>query len=125
MAKKARKKSRTSKNKADPRDRVIDAALKLAAERGWRRLALAEIADAASMTLTEVRSLFPSKSAILNGLQRRTDESVLATGPADGSSPRDRLFDVLMRRFDSLPGASPAQTLKAFPSGSARGSSPT
>ena len=102
MAKKTRKKSRTSKSKADPRDRIIDAALKLTPERGWRRLAMAEIADGAGLTLAEVRSLFRSKSAILNGFQRRTDNSVLAMGPADGSSPRDRLFDVLMRRFDAL-----------------------
>ncbi len=102
MAKKNRKKNRTSKPKADPRDRVIDAALKLAAERGWRSLALAEIADAAGLTLAETRSQFASKAAILGGFQRRIDDSVLATGSADGSSPRDRLFDVLMRRLDAL-----------------------
>ena len=102
MAKKTRKKSRTSKSTANPRDRIIDATLRLATERGWRRLTLAEIADAAGLTLAEVRGMFASKTAILGGLTRRTDERVLATGPADGSSPRDRLFDVLMRRLDVL-----------------------
>jgi AcrR family transcriptional regulator len=102
MAKKTRKSSRASKSKADPRDRVIDAALKLAAERGWRRLAMSEIADAAGMSLAEVCSQFSSKSAILNGFHKRIDERVLASGPADGSSARDRLFDVLMRRLDNL-----------------------
>jgi AcrR family transcriptional regulator len=102
MAKKTRKKSATAKGTADPRDRVIDAALGLAAEHGWRRLTLAEIADAAGLPLPEVRGLFSSKTAILNGFTRRTDERVLAAGPADGSSPRDRLFDVVMRRLDIL-----------------------
>ena len=102
MAKKTRKTSGTSKTKADPRDRIIDTALTLAAERGWRRLALAEIADGAGLTLSEARALFPSKTAILNGFVRRTDERVLAVGKADGSSARDRLFDVLMRRLDIL-----------------------
>lgn len=102
MAKEARKPSRTSKSKATPRDRVIDAALKLATERGWRRLGMAEIADTAGLTLAEARSQFPSKAAILNGFRRRTDEAVLAEGPAEGSSPRDKMFDVLMRRLDAL-----------------------
>ena len=36
MAKKTRKTSGPSKTKTDPRDRIIDTALTLAAERGWR-----------------------------------------------------------------------------------------
>ena len=52
MAKKTRKTSGTSKTKADPRDRIIDTALTLAAERGWRRLALAEIARAQGIGLS-------------------------------------------------------------------------
>ena len=102
MAKKKRKKSRASKSKPDPRDQIIDAALKLALERGWRRLAMTEIADAAGLTKAELSRQFSSKPAILNGFQRRTDNAVLALGPADGSSTSDRLFDVLMRRFDAL-----------------------
>ena len=102
MVKKTRKTSRTSKGTAAPGDRVINAALGLAAERGWRGLSLADIAEGAGLTLAEVRTLFPSKAAILQGFTRRTDERVLAAGTADGSSPRDRLFDVLMRRFDVL-----------------------
>ncbi|MBT7944333.1 MAG: TetR family transcriptional regulator, partial [Alphaproteobacteria bacterium] len=102
MAKKPPKPGRKPRQKADPRDRVIDAALELALARGWQPLSLAEIADGAGMTLSEMRAIFASKAAILNGLTRRTDERVLTEGKADGSSPRDRLFDVLMRRFDVL-----------------------
>ncbi len=84
------------------RERILDAALGLAARRGWRRTGLADIATEAGIGLDRLRSQFASKPAIVNGLIRRTDERVLALGAAEGSSARDRLFDVLMRRFDAL-----------------------
>ena len=111
MAKKPRKKtSRASKGKSRkaPRDskgvpdRIIDAALTLAAARGWRRTGLSDIAAEAGVTLAELRGAFSSKASILNGFVRRTDNQVLAMGMAEGSSARDRLFDLLMRRFDVL-----------------------
>ncbi len=111
MAKKPRKKtSRSSKGKSRraPRDskgvpdRIIDAALTLAAARGWQRTGLADIAAKAGVTLAELRGAFPSKASILNGLIRRTDTLVLAMGTVEGSSARDRLFGLLMRRFDAL-----------------------
>ncbi len=87
----------------DMRRRVIEAALALAADRGWRRVSLPEIAAQAGLAAEQVRAAFPSKSAIVNGLLRSVDEAVVAGGPADaGDSARDRLFDVLMRRFDAL-----------------------
>ena len=90
--------------KIDIAERVIDAAMSLAAERGWRDLSLAEIAQAAKLPLSEVYPEFNSKQAILGGLMRRVDAAVLAEedrDPAQGSA-RDRLFDVIMRRFDAL-----------------------
>ncbi len=100
---KSRAKSRAkSRGKSDVPDRIIEAALALAVSRGWRRIGLADIAKEARVTMAELRRAFPSKGAILNGFIRRTDEQVLAQGKADGSSARDRLFDVLMRRFDVL-----------------------
>ena len=109
MGKKPRKpgKSRRKTKSEQPTpDRVIDAALALAAATGWRQLGLDQIAAEAGLTLAELRSVFPSKAAILTGFVRRTDERVLAGGKAgdedgDGTA-RDRLFDVLMRRFDVL-----------------------
>ena len=90
--------------KIDVAERVIDAAMSLAAERGWRDLSLAEIAQAAKLPLSKVYPEFPSKQAILGRLMRRVDGAVLAEedqDPAQGSA-RDRLFDVIMRRFDAL-----------------------
>ncbi len=85
-------------------DRVIDAALALAAERGWRDLAVADIAEAAGVSLTDFYANFRSKEAILTAFSRRIDAQVLAGDDPDlAAQPvRDRLFDVLMRRFDAL-----------------------
>ena len=84
-------------------DRLIDAALALAERRGWRALALADIAREAKLPLARVHGLAPSKTAILEALMRRTDAAVLSGTPADpGDDARDRLFDAVMRRFDAL-----------------------
>jgi AcrR family transcriptional regulator len=90
---------------ADPRDRIVDAALRLAATRGWRQLSLAEIADAAGLGIVDVYRLFRSKTAILQGFVQRVDQASLAGVGADfepGERPRDLVFDTLMRRFDVL-----------------------
>ena len=84
---------------------VIEAAMRLAVERGWRRVALADIAAAAGRPLADLYDRFPTKSAILEALSRRADLAVARGGdPAEDASerPRDRLFDVVMRRFEHL-----------------------
>lgn len=87
------------------RDRIIDAALSLIAQHGWRRLSLATVAAEAGLPILTLYRAFPSKSALLCGFSRRIDETVLAA-PLDGDAaderPRDRVFDLLMRRFDAL-----------------------
>lgn len=88
---------------ADP-DRIIDAMLALVAAEGWRRVSLAAIAEAAGLPVLRVHRLFPSRTAVLCGLMRRIDEAALAA-PLDAEAdekPRDRVFDLLMRRFDAL-----------------------
>ncbi len=84
--------------------KAIDTALKLAAERGWRDLSLAEIAEAAGLDLAQLYPRYSSKQAILEQLSRRIDAEVLAESEEDAlhGPARDRLFDVLMRRFDAL-----------------------
>jgi len=90
------------------RDRIIDAALRLIAQQGWRRLSFAAVAAEAGLPILTLYRAFPSKAAILRGFSRRIDEAVLGT-PLDGDPatdaderPRDRVFDLLMRRFDAL-----------------------
>jgi len=95
--------------------RIIDAALALIAAQGWRNVSLAAVASEAGLPILQVYRLFSSKTAILRGLFRRVDEAVLAA-PLDaeaGERPRDRVFDLLMRRFDALRPYRPAlETLR-------------
>jgi AcrR family transcriptional regulator len=86
-----------------PEDRLIGAALDLAARQGWRRTGLAEIAEEAGLKLHEAYAIHRSKGAILRAFVRRIDAEVLAGGTAEeGENARERLFDTLMRRFEAL-----------------------
>lgn len=85
-------------------DRIIDAALELAAERGWSGIALGDVAAASQLSLAEVYALFPGKGAILDAFMRRVDRATLSgldVSAAEGPV-RDRLFDIIMRRLDAL-----------------------
>jgi len=83
--------------------RLVDAAMHLAAERPWGEITYREIVATAGLRLDEAHRIAPDKAAILRALSRQADRAVLAEPAAieDGSA-RDRLFDVLMRRFDQL-----------------------
>ena len=85
-----------------PQERLIAAAMSLASEQGWRQLGMAEIAEAAGLSLEETYAIARSKHGILAALRRRIDEAMLAGGVVSGDSARDRLFDVLMRRFEAM-----------------------
>ena len=63
--------------KAEIPQHIIDTAMRLAAERGWRDLSLAEIATAAKLPLSKVHPIYPSKQAILGALVQRIDAAVL------------------------------------------------
>jgi AcrR family transcriptional regulator len=91
--------------KPDKSEKIVAAALKLAAKDGWHDLSLADIASAAKVGLPELAHMFPTKSAILAAWSRGIDAEVLKAAEAEdleGESARDRLFDVLMMRFDAL-----------------------
>ncbi len=90
-------------------DEILDAVLASVATAGWRRWSYPALATASGVGLADLRRLFPTPGAVLCRVMARADQVVLAgTDPADPSSPRDRLFDVLMRRFDALAPAKPA-----------------
>ena len=86
------------------RDRIVDALMELAAERDWDRIEISDVAERAGVTLLEFREAFPSKGAVLGSFNRRIDQLVLGDDDKSLSdeSTRDRIFDVLMRRFDAL-----------------------
>ncbi len=83
--------------------RVIDAALALAGERGWHAVSLADIAVRAEMSLAELHEQFDGKAAIFQAFLVRLDEALWKGElPAGEEAARDRLFDVVMRRFDAM-----------------------
>lgn len=107
MAKKARRKpaarSRAARPAAGtPRDSIVDALMALLATRRLGQIGLAEVAEEAGVSLGTLRENYDGKLAILADFRRRIDRVVLDEGPAEGETIRDRLFEVLMRRFDAL-----------------------
>lgn len=90
---------------SEPRAAIIAAALKLIAARGWRDVALRDIAGEAGLPFAELYALLPTKAAIVAAFLADVDRQVLE-GVEDAPDPdetvRDRLFDTMMRRYDVL-----------------------
>lgn len=86
------------------RDAIVDALMRLAADRPWNDIEVTDIAREAGVTLAEFRDFFPSKGAVLGAFSRRIDKQVLdgATDDLVGEPARERVFDVMMRRLDAL-----------------------
>lgn len=86
------------------REEVVLAALDLAADQAWDSLSLRMIAEKAGVSLPDIHALFDDKTDILTALGRRIDRLVLSgLGPISAeTSARDRLFDILMDRFEVL-----------------------
>jgi ubiquinone biosynthesis protein COQ9 len=102
-AKKSAKKSPSKKASAGSGDRIVDAALAEAAAVGWPALTLDAVADRAGMSLGELLAEVPTRTHVVLRQLDSVDRRMLAGVKADADeSPRDRLFDVLMRRFDVL-----------------------
>jgi AcrR family transcriptional regulator len=74
----------------------------LLATRDFAKVGLADIAEEADVSLAALRETYDGKLAIVADFSRRIDQAVLEGGPAEGETPRDRLFEILMRRFDAL-----------------------
>ncbi len=89
---------------SDTRGKIVDALMALAAERRFEEIAIRDICAAAKVSLADFRDAFPSKGAVLAGFARRIDRATLSGGDEEISreAPRERLFDVLMRRLDAL-----------------------
>jgi AcrR family transcriptional regulator len=93
---------------ADPaktnRDRIIDAFMTLLAEARFEEIGFAQIARRAGLGLTECRAEFGSTLAVLAAHVKQVDRNVLAGAEAEMAEepPRERLFDVLMRRLELL-----------------------
>jgi AcrR family transcriptional regulator len=87
-----------------PRERLIEAFMALLAEQSFERIGLAEIATRAGVSLPDLRAEFGSPLAIVAAHIKEVDRQVLGGIDPDlaEESPRERLFDVMMRRLELL-----------------------
>lgn len=88
----------------DIEGKLVDALLALVESEGWRGLTVAAIARKAGEPLADLHPRYGSRLSILAAFMRRIDREVVASdfafAPED--TARDRLFEVIMRRFDAL-----------------------
>jgi AcrR family transcriptional regulator len=86
------------------KDRVIEAGLNLFAVSGFHQTDLNQIAQKAECQPEDLQALLSDKADILLLLEQKIDAEILdAVQPRDPEeSVRDRLFDLLMQRFDGL-----------------------
>jgi AcrR family transcriptional regulator len=88
-----------------PAEAALDAFIGLIAERGFSAVALRDVAEAAGLGFAELYRLYPDKVALVAAFMARIDAEVLAGTPGRSDpeeTARDRLFDVMMRRYDAL-----------------------
>jgi hypothetical protein len=102
----ATKKTRTKKAKqTKPKNaqaQFYHSVFDLIAQRGWFSLTLPDIAKATRISLAELLQTYPDKVSILSSFGRYMDTQ-LAQGTVESTEPlKDKLFDMVMRRFDAL-----------------------
>ncbi|CAN5390796.1 hypothetical protein BH10PSE6_BH10PSE6_07670 [soil metagenome] len=95
---------------------VLDAFLGLLSERSFAEVTLRDVASAADLGLADLYRLYPDKVALAGAFMARIDAAVLAGTPRQSDpeeTARDRLFDVMMRRYDALkPYKAPLRSLR-------------
>jgi AcrR family transcriptional regulator len=86
------------------RERIVEAFMALLAEKPIEAIGYPEIARRASVSLADLHREFGSTISILAAFLKDIDRAVLAASTDDmaGEPPRERLFDVLMRRIEAL-----------------------
>jgi hypothetical protein len=80
---------------------LVNAAFALGAEKGWRHVSAAAAARYAGLDLAAARSSYPCTGSLLKAFGELADAAALQGALTEGSV-RDRLFDILLRRFDYL-----------------------
>ena len=86
------------------REKIVAAFLSLLAEKPIEQIGLADIATEAGVSLAQLRGEFASPIAIYAAHIKAIDRAVLAGDLSDMEEepPRERLFDVLMRRLEAM-----------------------
>jgi AcrR family transcriptional regulator len=86
------------------REKIVEAFLALLAEKPIEDVGFGDIAGRAGVSLSQCRGEFGSTIAVLGAHLKDTDRKVLDGIDAEMAeeTPRERLFDVLMRRLELL-----------------------
>jgi AcrR family transcriptional regulator len=92
------------------RDKIIRAFFALLADKAFEDIEHVDIAARAGVPLATLRNEFGSKFSIVAAYVKALDRKVLEGGDADMAEepPRERLFDVLMRRLEAMSADRPA-----------------
>src|SRR5471030_2142974 len=86
------------------REKAVNVLMALLSEHSLAQIGLAEVAGRAGIKLSQLRAEFCSTLAILAAHVKSIDRIVLDGGDADMAEEpvRERMFDVLMRRLETL-----------------------
>lgn len=82
-------------------EKGLKAALDLAASRAWTDIPLTDIAAKAKLSLSDFHGL-ASREDLVEALDGWFDKAMSAEGVPDDTSPRERLFEVIMLRFEAM-----------------------
>ena len=98
-----RKKSKATSTK-EKRNLIISSLFEQTAKTGWSSVSLFTISESTGLSLSEVSNLFSSKHDILNSYINNIDKRIKEVSNTNDPNepPRDKLFNVLMQRFDFL-----------------------
>ena len=91
--------------------RILDTALAIAAERGWARVRLRQVADRLDLPLGEIRRRYPDLDAVGNAIFRQADGAMLdaCAAPGFAAEPaRARIFRAIIAWLDALAPHRPA-----------------
>src|SRR3712207_1501237 len=84
--------------------RLVAGLWQVVAAHGWSGVTLRRLAAASGLPAAEIRARAPRGPGDLLRLHEQAMDMAVAAGtvPGQGGTPRDRIFDVLMRRIDAM-----------------------
>lgn len=79
-------------------------AFEIVAETGWRGFSFAELANRSTLSMMTIREAFSGRAGLLDALNQRLDQAMLAVEPDDLDElpPRDRVFELIMSRIEAM-----------------------
>lgn len=83
--------------------RLVDAIRQALEDDAWRGLQRDALQARSGLDAADLQRLAPTPLAALKLVLRHIDDAVSRDGPADkDETPRDRLFEIMMRRYEAL-----------------------